>query len=256
MGISLDDAYKTFQISNLDPKENSLSQAERDDIAEAEAQMEAVRAKYQGTDQWLKAPNGNPTKLNERQWLQVRTDNFKKGFGDWENDPKNASKVIDENGEPMVVYHGGKFSTDTGIPDVVGRQRKNWQLSFGMHFSESIEEAKDYQKMSKGSLTEVFLNLRNPLYAEPTQNEHGESQFHSIDKALYESMPTNLRKVYDKQYGNALKETKTGYGYTEWMENSLEKLSPQEAKMALEEMGFDGVKYLASKHGIGKVSWI
>ena len=26
-------------------------------------------------------------------------------FGDWINDPANASKVVDENGEPLVVYH-------------------------------------------------------------------------------------------------------------------------------------------------------
>jgi len=36
----------------------------------------------------MKAPNGNPTNLNERQWLQVRTPEFKEWFGDTtENDP-------------------------------------------------------------------------------------------------------------------------------------------------------------------------
>lgn len=30
------------------------------------------------------APNGKPTKLNERQWLQARTPEFKAWFGDWE----------------------------------------------------------------------------------------------------------------------------------------------------------------------------
>ena len=54
----------------------------------------------------LLAPNGKPSKLNERQWKQVRTQFFKDWFGDWQNDPDNASKVVDENGEPMVVYHG------------------------------------------------------------------------------------------------------------------------------------------------------
>ncbi|MCI6614982.1 MAG: hypothetical protein MSC51_04010 [Mollicutes bacterium] len=53
----------------------------------------------------LLAPNGKPSNLNERQYAQVRTKAFKKWFGDWENDPENASKVVDENGEPLVVYH-------------------------------------------------------------------------------------------------------------------------------------------------------
>ena len=59
-------------------------------------------AKKSGT--WMKAPNGEDTNLTEKQWLQVRTPSFKKWFGDWENDPQNASKVIDENGEPLPVY--------------------------------------------------------------------------------------------------------------------------------------------------------
>jgi hypothetical protein len=55
----------------------------------------------------LLAPNGKPSNLTERQYAQVRTKAFIDWFGDWINDPKNASKVVDENGEPMVVYHGG-----------------------------------------------------------------------------------------------------------------------------------------------------
>jgi hypothetical protein len=26
-------------------------------------------------------------------------------FGDWLHDPNNSSKIVDENGEPKVVYH-------------------------------------------------------------------------------------------------------------------------------------------------------
>ena len=54
----------------------------------------------------LLAPNGKKSNLDERQYAQVRTKKFKDWFGDWENDPENASKVVDENGEPLVVYHG------------------------------------------------------------------------------------------------------------------------------------------------------
>ena len=61
------------------------------------------KAKADGT--YLKAPNGQPTNLSEDQWTTVRTPEFKNWFGDWENDPENASKVVDRNGEPMVVVH-------------------------------------------------------------------------------------------------------------------------------------------------------
>ena len=74
--------------------------------AEFERQKSEVRKRYEGTDEWLKAPNGKDTNLTEEQWVTVRTDAFKNWFGDWENDKRNASKVRDKNGEPLVVYHG------------------------------------------------------------------------------------------------------------------------------------------------------
>ena len=57
--------------------------------AEAARQYAEVVARYTHPDGskkagWLKAPNGQPTKLNERQWVQVRTPNFIAWFGDWE----------------------------------------------------------------------------------------------------------------------------------------------------------------------------
>ncbi|MCM1130047.1 MAG: hypothetical protein NC211_09285 [Alistipes senegalensis] len=52
--------------------------------AEANRQYDEIAAKYKGTALWMKAPNGEPTKLSERQWVQARTANFKAVFGDWE----------------------------------------------------------------------------------------------------------------------------------------------------------------------------
>jgi hypothetical protein len=55
----------------------------------------------------LLAPNGKPSNLTPEQYKLVRTPAFKEWFGDWENDPQNASKVVDEETkEPLVVYHG------------------------------------------------------------------------------------------------------------------------------------------------------
>jgi hypothetical protein len=53
----------------------------------------------------LVAPNGKPSKLTAEQYRLVRTSAFKKWFGDWENSPQTASKVVDENGEPLVTRH-------------------------------------------------------------------------------------------------------------------------------------------------------
>ena len=38
----------------------------------------------------------------------TKSDAFKEWFGDWENDPEHASKVVDENGRPTnSEYIGG-----------------------------------------------------------------------------------------------------------------------------------------------------
>lgn len=83
------------------------------------------------------APNGKPSNLTHEQWHLVRTPEFKAWFGDWENDPENASKVVDENGEPMVVYH---FSdTDFNIFQLKG-------ISNGFFFTQDIEDDEFSQK--------------------------------------------------------------------------------------------------------------
>ena len=68
-------------------------------------ELQALKSKSIANGTFMKAPNGKSTNLTERQWLQVRTKAFKEWFGDWENNPKDASKAVDENGEPLVVYH-------------------------------------------------------------------------------------------------------------------------------------------------------
>ena len=69
------------------------------------------------------APNGKPSLLYksyidlgyseiEAKNLvsEVYTDEFKKWFGDWQNDPENSSKVVDENGQPKIVWSGNTSS--------------------------------------------------------------------------------------------------------------------------------------------------
>lgn len=68
-------------------------------------ELQALKSKAIANGTFMKAPNGKSTNLTERQWLQVRTKAFKEWFGDWESNPSKASKVVDENGEPLVVYH-------------------------------------------------------------------------------------------------------------------------------------------------------
>jgi hypothetical protein len=97
--------YYAQQGAITDNMFTNLANAFRTSADEARKQYEAVKLVKDKNGNLL-APNGKKSNLNEHQWRQVRTQFFKDWFGDWENDPDNASKVVDENGEPMVVYHG------------------------------------------------------------------------------------------------------------------------------------------------------
>lgn len=57
--------------------------------------------------------NGDENLASEYK-AQVYSDNFKSWFGDWQSDDlSDVSKVVDENGEPQLVYHGSPNSFDT-----------------------------------------------------------------------------------------------------------------------------------------------
>ncbi len=131
-----------------------------------EREYDEVVAKYKGTDKWLKAPNGEPTNLTERQWVQVRTPSFKAWFGDWEKDPANASKVIDSNGEPMVVYH----ETDWKPSKRNGAFKRDLSGYDGMFFF-SIAPSRKGLEFGK-FCHKLFLNIRNPVM-QKTQTYNG-----------------------------------------------------------------------------------
>lgn len=63
-----------------------------------------------------------------KTWLQVRTPEFKNRFGDWQSaDKSQVSKVVDENGEPLVVYRGQN-------QQVRGNDFNNWNITEHLMF--------------------------------------------------------------------------------------------------------------------------
>ena len=72
-------------------------------LSEDNSEENKIIAEAKKNGRYMLTPNGKKSNLNERQWVQVRTKAFKNWFGDWESDPESSSKVVDENGEPLVV---------------------------------------------------------------------------------------------------------------------------------------------------------
>ena len=83
-----------------------------------ENELQLVKEKYWNTDEWMKAPDGTPTKLTERQWLIAHSDTFREWFGDWETVEKVTKLYY---GNPIVMTEGGlkekleKAARDNGL---------------------------------------------------------------------------------------------------------------------------------------------
>ena len=112
----------------------------------------------------LLAPNGKVSNLTEKQYAQVRTKAFKDWFGDWENNPSQASKVVDENGEPLVVYH---YTDNEGLT--------KFSTEFDNYFSKTggtkkaiffttdnvVPGSEDNFLTSRKAKLSLFLNIKN-----------------------------------------------------------------------------------------------
>jgi hypothetical protein len=98
------------------------------------------------------APNDKISKLykdiealegvtSKEQALQLYKQTRSKEFKDWFGD----SKVVDENGEPLLVYHGSDFKFDKFSKQELGKTTEAPSANEGFFFTDVVENAKYYQ---------------------------------------------------------------------------------------------------------------
>jgi hypothetical protein len=147
------------------------------------------------------APNGNPSNLNPEQYRLVRTHEFKAWFGDWENLiltkindsgideislkrlEDGVSKVVDENGEPMVMYHG--TDSEFTIFDISSPIKHGRGEGEGFYFTRDKNIAKSYGK----NIKTVFLNAK--------KSWRGFDSLNSEEKKIYLSTKSD-KQAYEK----------------------------------------------------------
>lgn len=133
------------------------------------------------------APNGEPSKLfsdllghyngNREQAIKAKvkvfTDEFKNWFGDWINNVEGSSKIVDENGEPLIVYHG----TNEDNINIFDRSQQTGNTlkgtgtaTLGNFFTDDKQKANGFAnavtfRRKNGTPTSysVFLNIKNPI---------------------------------------------------------------------------------------------
>lgn len=207
-------------FDDIDLQDN-LDGPVRFSVAEDEANSIVEKAKADGT--FMKAPNGKPSNLNERQWAQVRTTSFKNWFGDWEKEPSSSSKVIDENGEPLVVYHGGPYRFYEFDKSKMGRTTQAESAKRGFFFTDSRSLADLFAEgAADGSINEAELidYIKRELsikpdedikrffdaykesdlaYEEFLEENDGYSDYDFLRGYVYEYIPTDVEKSSERE---------------------------------------------------------
>ena len=107
-------------------------------------------------------------------------------------DDRNISKVVDENGEPLVVYHGTKNRFNTF---------KYGKFGFGF-FSPTYKIARAFSSV-KGQILEVFLSIKNPKIYTSNDKEYFNDPYQIFRSDVFSI------EGYDTKYANK-------YGIAEW----------------------------------------
>lgn len=183
----------------------------------------------------LKTNNGNYTSLA----TAIR--NFKRWF--------RGSKVVDNDGDPLLCYHGtpkGGFYTFNTIQGV--DKKTKWQLLFGSHFTNNKEIGNQYMgkaKSGKGKmLYTVFLSIKNPLDI-TKEGEHSICIKYTDGTNGYDIHPELVDKIDSILSPRLIKKYKLKDSYAEaynlWY--MLNDMTPYNARKLVEALGFDGIKY-------------
>lgn len=201
----------------------------------------------------LLAPNGNPSNLNAEQYKLVRTPQFKAFFGDWEklafakfkdfgmdeitlaNLSKDVSKVVDENGEPLILWHFAKrlqgenerfntFKVDRQLGAHFGSMNQVKNLKF-YNNDRNLRKPNIDKKNSDYRFFQVFLNIKNPLRMKDEGIFEPETLANALDNI-------EKLKLYDWEHIN---------NYTH---KSKDSILDRIKYIATTNRGFDGAVYL------------
>lgn len=194
----------------------------------------------------LLAPNGKKSNLDKRQYVQVRTKAFKDWFGDWtkitfDKDgkpiiPDDVSKVVDKNGEPLVVYHRSD-TPNVQIFDLSKSKKDQYALSFAYHFgTKKASEEVDLHGAKPTEPISAFLNIRNPL------------NWDDISQGQWVRALANLREKNMISYD----ELSLYRDYNE-TKSAIERLELM--KSLFKRKGYDGYKYINNVEDAGSTSW-
>ena len=192
----------------------------------------------------LKYPKGK-TNLIEEDWYTTQTPTFKAWFGN--------SKVVDENGDPLVQYHwspktditefnlsgiGSHFGTRVAAEDVNSIKNVNKTTVYDEEYGDFVEIQIPTED---GILYPVFLRIENPLEIDD-QGQHRLGYYIEVIKEGFAKVGINL--------------TEEDLAPFKYEDNNYQGERTKELSDLLKKYGFDGFKYINQTEDIGSTSYI
>ena len=99
----------------------------------------------------------------------TQTQQFKRWFGDWQKNPKRASKVVNADGTPRVMYHYTD-STFTVFDPARSGSNQGMRLGDGIYISSSKTAFMDYGK----NRMDVYADIKHPFEMKLTKAQADE----------------------------------------------------------------------------------
>lgn len=130
--------------------------------------------------------------VNKKIKKITQSQQFVRWFGDWQNKPKTASKVVDGNGEPLVVYH--QTGNDFTVFDTkhTGAGEFDSEMPTGIF----MKPTSDNIGLRGNKQMALYANIRNPL----TVNNRAELvRFYEKNIDGYKEARENINDI-DSEY--------------------------------------------------------
>ena len=202
----------------------------------------------------------------------TETQQFKRWFGDWQKNPKKASKIVNPDGTPMVVYHG--TNADFSVFDANRTSRTTKRYADGFYFTTEKKVAEKWGKFrakengGNSIVMECFLDVKNPLIMTAKEyqrlgfdDKHRDSVLQKLVAnkndgiIIYpeeERIPGVFADSYNYEAGDSVYYNADKYGITDkdyawWLNRAVENpdftamqvavFSPEQIKSATDNIG-------------------
>ena len=164
----------------------------------------------------------------------TQSQQFVRWFGDWQNKPKTASKVVDGNGEPLVVYH--QTGNDFTVFDTkhTGAGEFDSEMPTGIFMKPTNSNI----GLSGNKQMALYANIRNPLIAN-SRKELVDFYIKNIDG--YSDAKNEVKRIdseYKQKFQDEMKRENQEYQKL-WVARKNGEISEEEYQKAVSRDALD-----------------